>query len=349
MTWTLHPVPAPVTSLSLTRQTTVSSCKPLSLVSRVRARSIQPRSSDLRLLKTSFQPFHFSLKRTAHITAMATSDPCTVPPPAHPDYSIEQVIDLALTEDAGDIGDITSLATIPPDDQGVASFLAKADGVLAGAAVANMVFQAVDPELKAEWAVVDGAEITKGMRIGEVRGSVHSLLRAERVALNFMQRMSGVATATKRMADAAQPARILETRKTVPGLRLLDKWSVLIVAARTTAWVLTRACKYLAERNLALPIEVETRTMDEVREVVQVMDAMGDDERSRIVRVMLDNMSLEQMTEAVGIIGGRCDTEASGNVTMETVNAIGQTGVTYISSGALTHSVIALDISMNIE
>lgn len=301
---------------------------------------------------------------------MTTSDPCTIPPPAHPDYSIEQVIELALTEDAGDIGDITSLATIPPDDQGVASFLAKADGVLAGAAVANMVFQAVDPQLKAEWAVVDGSEITKGMRIGEVRGSVHSLLRAERVALNFMQRMSGVATATKRMADAAQPARILETRKTVPGLRLLDKWSVLIgggenhrmglfdmllikdnhvAAAGGITPAVTRACKYLAERNLALPIEVETRTMDEVREVVQVMDAMGDDERSRIVRVMLDNMSLEQMTEAVDIIGGRCDTEASGNVTMETVNAIGQTGVTYISSGALTHSVIALDISMNIE
>lgn len=181
---------------------------------------------------------------------------------------------------------------------------------------------------------------------------------------------SGVATATKRMADAAQPARILETRKTVPGLRLLDKWSVLIgggenhrmglfdmllikdnhvAAAGGITPAVTRACKYLAERNLALPIEVETRTMDEVREVVQVMDAMGDDERSRIVRVMLDNMSLEQMTEAVDIIGGRCDTEASGNVTMETVNAIGQTGVTYISSGALTHSVIALDISMNIE
>eukprot|EP00240_Pyramimonas_obovata_P006153 CAMPEP_0118931670 /NCGR_PEP_ID=MMETSP1169-20130426/7931_1 /TAXON_ID=36882 /ORGANISM="Pyramimonas obovata, Strain CCMP722" /LENGTH=306 /DNA_ID=CAMNT_0006874197 /DNA_START=283 /DNA_END=1203 /DNA_ORIENTATION=- len=293
-----------------------------------------------------------------------------IPPPYHPTQDINEIIRLALAEDAGDIGDITSYSTIPAETQATATFLAKADGVLAGLAVAEMVFEQVDPSLKVEWSVSEGDTVTYGMKFGTVKGSAIALLTAERVALNFMQRMSGIATATKQMADAAKPARILETRKTVPGLRVLDKWAVLIgggenhriglydmlmikdnhvAAAGGMTAAVTRAREYMSQKGLTLAIELEARTMEEVKEAVAVVDADPEPATGRICRVMLDNMSLEEMTEAVGIIGDKVETEASGNVTMDTVGPIGSCGVTYISSGALTHSVNALDISFNIE
>lgn len=298
-----------------------------------------------------------------------------VPPPSHPTYDIRAVVRLALAEDAGDLGDVTCLATIAPEAQAEATFLAKADGVLAGVAVVDMVFHEVDPMLEVEWALMDGDPIAKGAEFGTVRGRARSILVAERVALNFMQRMSGIATATRVMADAARPARILETRKTAPGLRLIDKWAVLlgggenhrmglydmvmikdnhIAAAGGIAPAVAAAREFLRAEGLDMGVEVETRTLDEVREVLQCRGAgVGS-----VTRVMLDNMvvpleggrlDVSMLEDAVRLVGGAVETEASGNVTLETVAAIGATGVTFISSGALTHSVKALDISLNID
>ncbi|KAL9261895.1 Quinolinate phosphoribosyltransferase [decarboxylating] 1a-like protein, partial [Drosera capensis] len=162
-----------------------------------------------------------------------------VKPPSHPTYDLTGVIRLALAEDAADRGDVTSLATIPADMEVEAYFLAKEDGVLAGTALAEMIFHEVDPSLKmhlrcwlngsqVEWSHKDGDHVHKGLQLGKVSGRAHGIVVAERVVLNFMQRMSGIATLTKAMADAASPAIILETRKTAPGLRLVDKWAVLI-------------------------------------------------------------------------------------------------------------------------
>ncbi|KAK6157607.1 hypothetical protein DH2020_011855 [Rehmannia glutinosa] len=242
-----------------------------------------------------------------------------VKPPAHPTYDLKGVIQLALSEDAGDRGDVTCKATIPVEMEVEAHFLAKEDGIVAGIALAEMVFNEVDPSLKVEWYRKDGDTVHKGLQFGKVHGRAHSIVVAERVVLNFMQRMSGIATLTKAMADAAHPAYILETRKTAPGLRL-----------------------------------VETRTLEEVNQVLHYASTT----KTSLSRIMLDNMvvplsngdvDISMLKEAVDLIAGRFETEASGNVTLETVYKIGQSGVTYISSGALTHSVKALDISLKID
>ncbi|KAJ6768763.1 NICOTINATE-NUCLEOTIDE PYROPHOSPHORYLASE [CARBOXYLATING] [Salix koriyanagi] len=146
-----------------------------------------------------------------------------VKPPSHPTYDMKGVIKLALAEDAGDRGDVTCLATIPLDMEVEAHFLAKEDGIVAGISLAEMIFHEVDPSLKVEWSQKDGDHVQKGLQFGKVSGQAHNIVVAERVVLNFMQRMSGIATLTKTMADAAHPACILETRKTAPGLRLVDK------------------------------------------------------------------------------------------------------------------------------
>lgn len=293
-----------------------------------------------------------------------------VAPPAHPTYSLAAAVAAALEEDAGGVGDITSLATIPAGTQARATLLAKADGVLAGRLVAEEVLRQVDPAVACEWSKQDGDLVAKGERFAVFRGEARSILTAERVVLNFMQRMSGIATATAAMADAAQPARILETRKTAPGLRLVDKWAVLIgggenhrmglfdmvlikdnhvAAAGGITAAVERARAYVLEQGLDAEIEVETRTLAEVEEAAECCRNPANVGAGRVRRVMLDNMSLDDMRTAVGILDGLAETEASGNVTLETVNAIGATGVTFISSGALTHSVTALDISLNVE
>eukprot|EP00898_Chlorokybus_atmophyticus_P006159 jgi/Chlat1/6544/Chrsp45S06010 len=302
-----------------------------------------------------------------------------VPPPKHPTYDIRKIIQLALEEDAGDIGDVTCQATVPESTRAEAQFLAKADGVLAGVAVADMVFEQVDPSLQTSWMASDGDVIRKGQVIGTVQGPARSILRAERIALNFMQRMSGIATATRAMAEAARPAMLIETRKTAPCLRLIDKWAVLIggghnhrmglfdmvmikdnhiEAAGGIAAALHRCRAYMTEQNLSIGIEVETRTLNEVQQVLAVMDEAGKGGSGRVTRIMFDNMVVRRpdgsvdtsmLQDAVALVDGRVETEASGNVTMETVGAIGQTGVTYISCGAITHSVMALDISLNID
>lgn len=298
-----------------------------------------------------------------------------IKPPSHPTYDLKGVIKLALAEDAGDRGDVTCLATIPFDMEVEAHFLAKEDGVVAGIALAEMVFKEVDPSLEVEWSRKDGDFVHKGLQFGKVSGRAHNIVVAERVVLNFMQRMSGIATLTKAMADAAHPACILETRKTAPGLRLVDKWAVLIGGGKnhrmglfdmvmikdnhiSVAGGIVNAIRavdqYLEQRNLQMEVEVETRTFEEIKEVLQYTSQS----KSSLTRIMLDNMviplpngdvDVSMLRDAVDLIDGRFETEASGNVTLETVHKIGQTGVTYISSGALTHSVKALDISLKID
>lgn len=316
---------------------------------------------------------------------------------------MSKLIKDALDEDAGDRGDVTTLATISAETQATATFLAKAEGVLAGLGVADAVMEAVDPQVKIEWRCRDGERVSPGHVLGVLRGSARSILVAERIMLNFMQRMSGIATATAAMVSALEglPTRVLETRKTVPGLRVLDKWAVLIggganhrmglydmmmikdnhvAAAGGIKAAVQRAEDYIREQGLTgnMSIEVETRTLEEVDEVVELLRgaaqaAAGQAEGaaavppvpggSHVRRVMLDNMArrdagkeggvdVSLMAEAVGRLSGLphpVETEASGNVTLASIRAIAATGVTFVSVGALTHSVTALDISLNIE
>ncbi|URD94365.1 nicotinate-nucleotide pyrophosphorylase [Musa troglodytarum] len=338
-----------------------------------------------------------------------------VKPPSHPTYDLKAVIALALSEDAGDRGllspsplpiriylesgiivlerlelqenemlhqisieiarDVTCLATVPKDMKAEAHFIAKDNGIVAGISLAEMIFNEVDPSLKVQWFAKDGDHVCKGMQFGKVYGCAHSIIVAERVVLNFMQRMSGIATLTKAMADAAHPACILETRKTAPGLRLVDKWAVLIGGGKnhrlglfdmvmikdnhiTIAGGVMNALKsvdqYLQQKNLEMPVEVETRTLEELEELLQYATK----NKTSLTRIMLDNMivplpngdvDVSMLKDAVQLISGKFETEASGNVTIDTVKKIGETGVTYISSGALTHSVKALDISLKID
>lgn len=295
--------------------------------------------------------------------------------PSHPTYDIKAVINLALAEDSANLGDVTSMATIPAQMEVEAHFLAKEDGIVAGISLAEMIFHEVDPSLKLEWCKKDGDRVYKGLKLGKVYGRAHSIVVAERVVLNFMQRMSGIATLTKEMADAAYPAVVLETRKTAPGLRLVDKWAVLIGGGNnhrlglfdmvlikdnhiSIAGGITQALKsadhHLLQNDLQMEVEVETRTLEEIKEVLEY----ASQNKTSLTRIMLDNMVIPQpngdvdvsmLKEAVRMIDGRFETEASGNVTLETIHQIGQTGVTYISSGALTHSVRALDISLKID
>ena len=291
-----------------------------------------------------------------------------------PHSEIDAVIERALAEDLGDAGDVTTHATVPPGRPALATFLAKEDGVLAGLAVAGRVFEAVERRLggatDVEWTHGDGDAVTAGTRFGAVRGPAHVILTAERTALNLMQRMSGIATATRRMVAATGGhATLLDTRKTAPGLRVLDKWAVRlgggtnhrtglydmvlvkdnhIAAAGGVAEAVAAARRWRAEHGPDLLIEIETRTLDEVDAVLAV---------GGVDRVLLDNMvevhdgrvDVSRLAEAVRRIDGRFETEASGNVTLETVPAIARTGVDFISSGALTHSVRALDLSLKVE
>ncbi|TKW34530.1 hypothetical protein SEVIR_2G312700v4 [Setaria viridis] len=322
-----------------------------------------------RLLRLPARP------RAAPMAAEARAPAPPVAPPAHPTYDLRAVIALALSEDAGDRGDVSCLATIPSDVEAEATFIAKADGVIAGISLADMIFNQVDPSLKVEWFESDGNYVHKGLQFGKVYGCARSIIVAERVVLNFMQRMSGIATLTKAMSDAARPASILETRKTAPGLRLVDKWAVLIGGGKNhrlglfdmvmikdnhisvaggIANAMRSVDQFLEKEKLTIPVEVETRTIEEVKDVLKY----AAENKTSLTRIMLDNMvvpltngdvDVSMLKDAVQLINGRFETEASGNVTIDTVKKIGETGVTYISSGALTHSVKALDISLKID
>jgi nicotinate-nucleotide pyrophosphorylase (carboxylating) len=275
--------------------------------------------------------------------------------------AVEGAVARALAEDVGE-GDLTSLWTIPAHAQTEGRLLSKAEGIVAGLAVAWAVCAATDPDLAFDAMVPDGQPIYRGQIIGGVRGRARSILTAERTALNFLQRMSGIATLTRRYVEAVKgtEAVILDTRKTAPGLRLLDKWAVRLGGGQnhrlglydmvlikdnhvTAAGGITEAVGRVRERatdhGSRMMIEVEVRTLEELRE------ALGLD----LDRIMLDNMALQEMREAVDVTAGRVPLEASGGVNLETARRIAETGVDYISVGALTHSVMALDISLKVE
>ena len=276
---------------------------------------------------------------------------------------IMPIIARALAEDVGD-GDVTTKWTVPFAKRANAKIIAKADGVIAGLDVARWVFEAIDEAMGFAARVKDGDRVVAGDALVEVSGSARGLLTGERVALNFLQRMSGIATMTAQFVAAVQgtKARILDTRKTAPGLRVLDKYAVAIggganhraglydmvlikenhiEAADGIGPALLAVWKGMDFEGRDVPVEVEVETLSQLDEVL----VLGAD------RVMLDNMSLNDMREAVQRVrrlkGKKPELEASGNVSLKGVRAIAETGVDFISIGALTHSVGALDISMS--
>lgn len=269
--------------------------------------------------------------------------------------NVRPIIHQALEEDLGD-GDVTTLCTVPPDARLKGSFIAKQDGVVAGLEVVRLTFALIDTKVELTTHVHDGEWIEKGTVIANISGPGRAILSGERVALNLLQRMSGIATLTSRFVHAVQGTSvvILDTRKTVPGLRYLDKWAVKLGGGQNHRFGLfdmvmikdnhisavgsiTGAVERIrAQDDRKRPIEVEVKNLDELREVLEL----------EVDRVMLDNMTLDKMREAVRITNGRVQLEASGNVSLETIADIAATGVDYISVGMLTHSVKAMDINL---
>jgi nicotinate-nucleotide pyrophosphorylase (carboxylating) len=272
--------------------------------------------------------------------------------------TIQPIIDLALAEDIG-TGDVTARATIPVDSISKAHLLAKSTGIIAGLQVFEQVLKSVDNKLVFKSLVCDGTAISKGMKLAEINGPTRSLLTAERTALNFLQRMSGIASATKVYVDAIAHtgAFIADTRKTAPGQRILDKYAVRMGGGSNHRFNLSDGVLIKDNHIIALggvkkaiesarkiiphtlKIEVEVTTIEMVYEALEATADI----------IMLDNMNTEMMTEAVKIINHRALTEASGGVTLATVREIAECGVDLISIGAITHSVIAMDISLEIE
>jgi nicotinate-nucleotide pyrophosphorylase (carboxylating) len=271
----------------------------------------------------------------------------------------ENLVELALREDLGARGDVSSRATISPQSRISGCITAKAEGVVAGLALVNLVYKQVDPAVSVQFKCEDGQHVTSGDLICEVVGSGQSVLTGERVALNFLQRLSGVATLTAQFvgAVAGTKAVILDTRKTIPGWRLLEKYAVRMGGGQNhrmglydmvmikdnhidAAGSITAAVNAVRAYSDAdkLPIEVEVKNLDELWEVLPL----------NVDRVLLDNMTEMQMREAVQITAGRVALEASGNMNLERVAAVAATGVDFISVGALTHSAPALDLSMRI-
>jgi len=273
--------------------------------------------------------------------------------------NIDDFIRLALEEDLGD-GDHTSLSTIPKGKTGTAELLAKQEGILAGVEVAKKVFQAVDPNTRLEVFIKDGTAIKPGDVVFRVSGKAGSLLSAERLALNFMQRMSGIATYTHSLCTLLDGlhTKLLDTRKTTPNFRYFEKEAVRIGGgvnhrmglydmimikdnhvdfAGGIGAAIKATRKYLQEKNKNMKIEIEVRNMKELREV---METRGVD------RIMLDNFSIAKMKEAVEIVAGKYETEASGMITEATIRKVAETGVDFISVGALTHQVKSLDLSL---
>lgn len=271
---------------------------------------------------------------------------------------IIELIDRCFAEDIGS-GDHSSLASIPQGTVGESRLLLKQDGVIAGLELGEVILRRLDPNL--EWVAMakDGDYLHSGTQLASARGNVHALLAGERLMLNFMQRLSGVATQTYNAVEIVRGtgATILDTRKTTPGLRILEKWAVTMGSGKNhriglydmvmlkdnhndsaggiTAAV-NRTKAYLLEKGLDLGIEVETRNMDEVNEVLAV---------GGVQRIMLDNFSTSACVEAVKVIADRCETEASGGINLGNLRSYAETGVDFISLGSLTHSVSSLDIS----
>ena len=273
------------------------------------------------------------------------------------DSSLKELIEKALAEDLGS-GDVTSEATIPAESTSEAVMLAKQHLVLAGIEVSREVFLHLDPTIQFIPFAKDGDIIHAGTELARLSGNTRALLAGERVALNLLQHMSGIATLTAKYVEKLKglKAVVLDTRKTLPGLRQLEKNAVRIGGGKNhrmglydmilikdnhikAAGSITKAVASARTKNGTLRIEVETKTLDEVREALAAKPDI----------IMLDNMPIDVMREAVKLIAGRALVEASGNVTLETVRRIAETGVDFVSSGSLTHSAPAADISMKIK
>lgn len=277
-------------------------------------------------------------------------------------YTVEELedklIDLAFAEDIGD-GDHTTLCCIPEDAMGKSHLLIKEDGILAGVEVAKKVFDRFDNTMKVEVLIGDGAEVKKGDIAMVVTGKVRSLLQTERLMLNIMQRMSGIATMTHKYVEKLKGTKthVLDTRKTTPGMRMLEKQAVKIGGgmnhriglfdmillkdnhvdfAGGITNAIDRCHAYLKEKNLDLKIELEVRNFDELNQVLT---------HGGVNRIMLDNFSVADTKKAVELIGGRNETESSGGITFDTIRDYAECGVDFISVGALTHSVKGLDMS----
>ena len=270
----------------------------------------------------------------------------------------DRLIDLSFAEDIGD-GDHTTLCCIPEDAMGKSHLLIKEDGILAGVEVAKKVFARFDPDMQVEVLMGDGSRVKKGDIAMIVSGRIRSLLQTERLMLNIMQRMSGIATMTNRYVERLKGThtRVLDTRKTTPGMRMLEKQAVKIGGGVNhriglfdmillkdnhvdfsggIANAINRCHAYLKEKGLDLKIEIEVRSFDEIR---QVMEVGGVD------RIMHDNFSVENTRKAVEMIGGKYETESSGGITFDTIRDYAECGVDFVSVGALTHSVKGLDMS----
>ena len=272
---------------------------------------------------------------------------------------VDELIELAIKEDIGD-GDHTSLATIPEDARGRMKLLVKQEGIIAGIEVAVAVFRRLDPTIQIDILIEDGARVKVGDVAFYVEGRTRTLLQAERIVLNIMQRMSGVATQTAVYAKILEgtSCKVLDTRKTTPGLRVLDKMAVKIGGGENHRiglfdMVLLKdnhidfaggiipaieaTKRYLAEKGKNIPIECEVRSLSDID---LVFEAGGVD------RIMFDNFTPEQTRKAVEKVEGRCSTESSGGITLETMRAYAEAGVDYISVGALTHQIKSLDMSL---
>ena len=277
-------------------------------------------------------------------------------------YSVDELedmlIDLAFAEDIGD-GDHTTLCCIPEDAVGKSHLLIKEDGILAGVEVAKRVFARFDDTLKVEVFMDDGSEVKKGDIAMLVTGKTRSLLQTERLMLNIMQRMSGIATTTRKYVDLLKGTntKVLDTRKTTPGMRMLEKQAVKIgggVNHRIGLFdmillkdnhvdfaggirnAIDKCHKYLDEKSLNLKIEIEVRNFDELEQVL---------ERGGVDRIMLDNFTVADTKKAVDMIAGKYETESSGGITFDTIRQYAECGVDFVSVGALTHSVKCLDMS----
>lgn len=272
---------------------------------------------------------------------------------------LQLIISNAIREDVGD-GDHSSLACIPEDAQGKAKLLVKEDGIIAGVEFAKMVFNYVDKNLKVEVFIEDGTPVKYGDVVLHVSGSSQSILKSERLVLNSMQRMSAIATKTKKYVDLLKgtKTKILDTRKTTPGFRACEKWAVKIGGGENHRFALydmimlkdnhndfaggitnaiNKTKEYLKQNNKDLKIIVEARNLDEIKEILK---------SDGIYRILIDNFNFEDTKEAVKLIGDKCLTESSGNINEKTIREYAECGVDYISSGALTHSVYNMDLSL---
>lgn len=272
---------------------------------------------------------------------------------------LDAFIKNAIAEDIGD-GDHSSLSCIPPTETGKAQLIIKQEGILAGTEIAVKVFYTIDPDLKIEQFLFDGDKIQIGDIAFVVEGKTQSILKAERLALNILQRMSGIATTTKIYVDkiSGTKAKVLDTRKTTPGMRYLEKLAVKIGGGENHRMglydmimlkdnhidfaggiesAILKANEYLDKNQKNIKIEIEARNLIEVREILEI---------GKIHRIMLDNFNYEETQEAVKLINGKYETESSGGITLDTIRKYAECGVDYISVGALTHQIKSLDMSL---